>query len=401
MDRLKFATLLLLCLCSCSKFAETPEYKPGPDDLLVSIADQNAATKTILSDNVKTKFVSGDKIKVVDSAGKSAVYKYRAVSGGKYVFQKDTITSVCDAGFDKENFACAFYPADSVKSFTKTSFTANMGAVQSYLEGSFPVGSAPLACFKKTGDDIKFTNCFGIVRLGFQYDSIPAAPLLIDTLLLTSTSSMLSGKFKFSQEGEGYSIKVETAGNNTKTVKLKGCPAAEALSDATKYFYLAVPGVSDNETMTITVKPTTDIRFSGKFTANTSGKNIIKQNYILQMDPFKLKTLVSGERILDDWTVVDTIQVGQITLSTSEVTVSKSDGEQKVQINGVSEWDKINTMYMDESYKDIFGADTTSLVDNDTRKYYIKITGKAVGTGKLYVNDEVTNSGSYINVTVN
>jgi len=397
MDRLTYilaATLFLAA--SCSKVNNPDTQYAG--DLFVSVMDTEVLTKSILIDSTKTDFVSGDKIVVFDETGKEGRYKFRTKIAGKFVFQKESST----AGFDSSKVVSAFYPADYFNSYDKTGnvFTATFPQAQPYTANSFSNKSVPMAWFGAAGDNIIFFNCFGVVRFGFMYADAPSVALKLDTIALSSESSNLYGKFSFTKNGSSIDVKHISEGGNK--IYLTGCEAGGALSTDTTYYYIAVPGITNaSETMSIKVTPTSDVPFAGKFTATngTSGNRVVK-NVILRMAPFVLRPVPKGSGTsytVDQWIQVDTIKVGQITVAKSEVTVSKNGSPTDVQINGVTDFSKISiAKTAGVSY---FDADTVRVTGTPT-KYYVRITGVAAGNGELYINDKVTNSGSYIYVTV-
>lgn len=399
MDKLiKIASAIVL-LAACTR-ESAPEDIIGQDDLVVTIEDVNVATKTVLNGQ-KTAFVSGDKIKVYDSAGKSAVYFFRAKSGEASVFQQESF----DTGFDKSKSEAAFYPASGVKSYdhSTNTFTVQIADEQKFAEGSFSNGGAPMACFSIFYDGeskqckASFSNCFAVIRFGFKYESLPAAPLTIGSIEL-SASHYLSGEFTVSKISDDE-ISVTHKSGGGKTLTLTGCDALGALGTSDKYYYIALPGLASG-TSDITVKatPTKDVPFSGKFTATTGETNKLVKNNILQMNPFVLKPIDPGVgtsyELLAWNNTSGNISVGQITLSSSEVSVNVG-GFKDIQIFGVSDWDKITT-------DKLSGIDKFNISKKtDGGKYYVTIEGAASGSGQAFVNDAVTNSGSYINITVN
>jgi len=397
MGKLRILAAALLCISACTKTSE-PEYVLGPDDIVVTVKDSERGTKTVLSENTKTKFASGDLIRVYDTDDNTAIYKYRTRSANGDVFQK----YYAAAGFNKSNFASAFYPyekLDTVNS-TKEKFVAVFKDSTTFVENSFPKGAAPMVSFTMTDSKIVFSNCFAVLGVDIKYGSVPEVALKVRSVKLESTSSYLNGKFEFTSSAVTY----KSDGN--KTMTLTGCDAAGALDTTAKRFYLAVPGItSASENMTVTVKPTTDVPFSGKFIAKNSGSSsVLAKNYILNLNPFVLNPVAPGDSStssysVDDWIKVDTIKVGQITVAKSEVSVKKGKSFD-VQINGVSDWNQVNvarTKGTDSNFtfakKEVAGTPT---------KYYITITGGTETTtnGEIYINDTVTNSGSYIYVTV-
>jgi len=245
-----------------------------------------------------------------------------------------------------------------------------------------------------------------VLGVDIKYGSVPEVALKVRSVKLESTSSYLNGKFEFTDGAVTY----KSDGN--KTMTLTGCDAAGALDTTAKRFYLAVPGItSASENMTVTVKPTTDVPFSGKFIANNSGSSsVLAKNYILNLNPFVLNPVAPGDSStssysVDDWIKVDTIKVGQITVAKSEVSVKKGNSFD-VQINGVSDWNAINvaitaptgSVDLENTY---FKVSKKTTGEGLLKKYYISITGKsAYSNGEIYINDTVTNSGSYIYVTV-
>lgn len=402
MDKLiKIASAIVL-LAACTR-ESAPENIIGQDELVVTVEDVNVATKTNLvedGDKGKTKFLTGDKIKVYDSAGKSAVYFFRAKSGEASVFQQES----ADEGFDKTKSAAAFYPASGVKSYNKDSktFTVTFAAEQKFTEGSFQSGAAPMACFSILYEDSQykasFSNCFAVIRFGFRYESLPAAPLTIGSIEL-SASHYLSGTFTVSET----SVTCTSGGGNKLT--LTGCDALGALGTSEKYYYMALPGLASGDTpsdITVKATPTKDVPFSGKFTATTGETNKLVKNNILQMNPFVLKPIDPGVgtsyELLAWNNTSGNISVGQITLASSEVTVINGETK-KIQIFGVSDWSKISAKVISG---DCF---TVDLDDSEavSGKYYVTVKGDSSkkGTGQAFVNDLVTNSGSYINITVN
>jgi len=386
MDRLTLYMAVALCLTACTKSTE-PEWIAGSDELVVTVQDAECSTKSVL-DGTSTKFASGDQIRVFDTAGKSAIYKYRTRTSEGNIFQK----VYAQSGFDKTNFASAFYPNDCLDTTktTKDKYVAVMKDSTAFVNGSFPKGAAPMACFGKSGDKIVFSNCFAVLGVSVKYDSTPVTPLSVKTITLTSSSTKLSGTFEITNTSV-----TKTGSDGANTMTLTGCDAAGALSTTEKRFYIAVPGVTSSETMTVNVTPVTDVPFSGTFTANASGSSsVLARNYILNLNSFILKPVVSGGYSVADWVDVGNIKVGQITLSKTAVSVAKGSSVD-VQINGVSDWNEITTKIVSgDSY-----FERTKKKDAD--KYYITITGKAAGTGRLFVNDGVSNSGSYIDITVN
>ncbi|MCQ2167479.1 MAG: hypothetical protein MJY69_02270 [Bacteroidales bacterium] len=385
MDRLKILATALLCLAvACSKIDGGVNVSPG-DDITVSVEGSDCATKTVLSEGKTPVFSSGDLILVYDNSAKKATYKYRTKQEGKFVFQKVS----ADEGFDKTKIVSAFYPADKVTASSKDYFTADFGEEQTFADNSFPKGSAPMTWFGTAGNEIKFVNRFGVVRFAFKYDSAPTKPIKLGTVALSSTSSKLYGSFKFTQSA------VSCVSGGGTTVKLTGCEAGGQIGTDEKYYHIAVPGIAiASEVMNVKVTPTTEVPFGGSFTAtNGSAGNRIVENVILQMNPFILIPVTAGGFSVADWTSVGKIKVGQITLSKTEVTLSV-DGSENIQINGVTDWTKIATKVV--SGESCFGNEKSVVGD----KYYIRVTGTSAGTGRLFVNDQVTNSGSYIDITV-
>jgi len=402
MDRLKTISILAAAACavSCGKEAIETEVIIGEDELVVSIAAPENASKSAL-DGVKTYFAAGDSVRVYDTAGNKAIYKFRTKvlkdDHFECVFQKGT----SDAGFVKENFKAAFYPAQAVTGYDVDNniFTAEFGRVQKFAENNIPQYAAPMACFEKPGgkdDPIVFTNQFGLIRFSFKYASAPATALKIDNITLSSTSSKLYGTYTFAESGVTY-----VSGGDTE-ISLEGCSAAGELGTSEKYYYVAVPGISTttDEVMTVSVTPTaemSDVPFSGKFKSNSDTDTKIIKNNILQLKPFILKDVVGGSYSVADWNQIDTIKVGQITVAKSEVTIKKGNTTD-VQIHGVTTWSDVSATIFTGSGKFTIAKKEET---GTPVKYYISITGTAACTdGEIYVNDEATNSGSYIYVTV-
>lgn len=397
MDRLTLLAASLLCLAvSCSKLTGEG-VALQEDDIVVSVSDAEYSTKTVLSGETGVAFSSSDQILVYDSADKYAVYVFRTITVGgdnskKYIFQKKTALE----GFDKSKIVSAFYPADKVKSSDKTSFVAEFEPVQTYAANSFPKGAVPMTWFGTAGSEIEFENCFGVVCFSFKYSSAPTTAVSIDTISLAGTSTKLYGRFEFAAGGATWK-----EGGSTE-IKLAGCPAAGALETTEKYYYIAVPELTSSpEKMTVKVTPTTDEEFKGTFTAACSGSsvNIIKANNILMMNPFILNPVNSTFSVAD-WQNDGKIKVGQITLSETDVNLSKGSSKD-IKINGVSEWDKIQIKVVTGNDSIFTTAKTTDTGEDGKTEYYITITGTGAGTGRIFVNDQVTNSGSYVDIKVN
>lgn len=397
MDRLTIFLAAALLLAACEK--DIIESTMDANDLAVVVESRDAATRSSLSGESGTKFISGDKIIVYDTDGNFATFKYRTVIAGTAHFKKDIDTT----GFNKDKFEAAFYPADSVKSYSAGTFTANFGAKQTYTEGSFPNGAAPMISTSLSAgkDTLKFKNCFSVIRFSLKYDTVAAKPLTVDTITLSSASTMLYGKFNFSASGATY------VSGGGKTVRLTGCKAAGALDTVQKYFHMVIPGITTTtagETMTVKVTPTTDAAFSGTFQASKNPNiNMIPANTILQMSPFVLKPVATGDTAsysLNDWDDSNgKIMVGQITLSKSEISLAKGETK-RIQVFGVTDWAQISVSILSGT---CFTVDKeTDNTDPANKKYYVTITGadSTTGSGEVFVNDLVTNSGSYINVTV-
>lgn len=395
MDRLTIFLTAALLLAACEK--DIIESTMDANDLAVVVESRDAATRSSLSGESGTKFISGDKIIVYDTDGNFATFKYRTVIAGTAHFKKDIDTT----GFNIYKFEAAFYPADSVKAYTGGVFTANFGARQAYANGSFPNGAAPMISTSLSAgkDTLKFKNCFSVIRFALKYDTVAAKPLTVDTIALSSASTMLYGKFDFSATGAVYT------GGGGKTVKLAGCKTAGALSTTEKHFHMVIPGIAptaDGDSMTVKVTPTTNVAFSGTFRASKKPDiNMIPANTILQMSPFVLRPVENGDSTntsLADWDNSNgKIAVGQITLSKSEISITKG-ATKKIQVFGVTDWSKVTASIL---------SGTCFTIDKDSTaapnsKYYIAITGSSSekGSGEVFVNDQVTNSGSYINVTV-
>ncbi|MCQ2185060.1 MAG: hypothetical protein MJY62_06610 [Bacteroidales bacterium] len=391
MDRLKILALALLCLSACTKSAN-PGSVHDSDDLLVKVRHSESGTRSILVDGTKTRFASGDRIRVFDVNGNTAVYKFKTSKPDGDIFQMIYVKG----DFKKEDFASAFYPDESLDTTvsTKTKFVANFNDSTIFVDGSFPKGAAPMTCFgKSAGGDIEFTNCFAVLAVPIRYASTPASPLKVSAITLSAASTHLNGKFEFTSSGV-------SAGNGSTKMTLTGCEAAGALRTTAKCFYLAVPGIEGaSETMTVTVTPGADVPFSGTFEVKKSGAaSVLAKNYILTLNPFVLNPVVpmgqSQSYNLAPWDNQGVIKIGQITLSSTSVSVKKG-ASSDIRIFGVSDWDKISTSVI--SGVDKFSA-TRKAVSSE--EYYVTITGKSAGAGRLFVNDQVTNSGSYIDITV-
>jgi len=393
--------MALLVLNACSQ-NEGPEVL-GPGELWVSVEGADNVTKTSLSaSDGKTTFVSGDRIKVFDSAGKSTVYRFQTLLEDKAKFLE--VTSERQAGFDITAFKAAFYPAASVKSFNKdnVSITASISNQQTYATGSFGNGAAPMASniYDSTNKLIKFKNCFGVVRLGFHNDT-PSVPLTIKSISLTSAATNLSGSMTFTVTGTNE-ISVSAGSGSNRTVVLNSCETAGALGTDTAYFYVALPGISgtaDGEKISVEVTPAKGIPFGGYFMASKtspSATNTVSKNNLLKLAAFRIRAINAFDSYsIVDWNS-DTVTVGQITVAESSYKIGTGASSIDVQINGATDIEKLSLTVKSGHF--------IASKNSESGKIYVtisKTSGWISGeTGVILVNDEVTNSGVYINVKI-
>jgi len=399
MDRLKYLLIALLVFSACTK-NDGPETL-GPGEIWVSVEESDTDTKTSLStSDGKTKFVSGDRIKVYDTDGYYAVYRFQTISGDKTKFLQ--VTKESQNEFKIAKFAAAFYPASAVTGFDKTNkkFTATISDEQTYATDSFSNGAAPMASNQYDSSEIKFKNCFGVIKLGFVYDD-SSNPLTISSISLTGASKSLSGSFDFTITGTNV-ISVSSP-SGADTVKLSGCETAGALGTTAKYFYVVVPGIpatSDGEKISVEITPTTGLPFGGYFMASKGTSNTtneVKKNNILQLGDFNIVPVnpYSSYSVVE-WQK-DAMRVGQITVPESSYTIGTGTDSIDVQINGASDIDQLYATVQSGH----FSAVTKQ---GDDSKYYVtisKATGWSEGeSGVILVNDSVSNSGVYINVKI-
>lgn len=273
----------VLALASCQKEdLSFNEKNAGTDKSQVLYADIDlAVTKTSLS-GVKTNWIANDEFKAFDTDGNSVNYKF--VSGDQF----EQVSTTKSGNFDISKFAAAYYPASNFSSYNSSTqtFTVTVPATQTYAEGTFATDVAPMASNVIETDGgkkiVKFKNAFAVVKIPVSYTANHAnfAPK-VDYISLTSATTKLNGTFNITLSGTN-TVTVG-AGNGTNTITLENCNDAGVMGATAKDFYIVVPGLQDNEKITVYVNNGVTKRASTTANRTSDSANPLKQNNILNM----------------------------------------------------------------------------------------------------------------------
>ncbi len=266
------------------------------DDKLVKLSAiiSSDGTKTSLgpkNDGVyPVLWTEGDAITVFTSGKASFVLNGK---GGKSV--GDFYTSQNES-YSQGGAMYAYYPDGSVISSTVSNNKINVTipSEQQYLEGSFGVGSSPMAAYKVADgvNSLVFNNLFGALKLQLVGKEV------IDNIEVVS-DKVISGPatVTFNTSTGTSSIKLTSSTQQYKSVKLN-CGDGVLLTSVPKDFLIALPPtITDqghNLTIIITEKVTGNRRV-----LRTNSPKIINASEIVKL-PEIVFTPQNGEYIVDE-----------------------------------------------------------------------------------------------------
>jgi len=243
-----FAASFVLVAISCQKaeFSQ-PEVKQNRIlTVTANIAQFNAESKTSIdgaATTIRPVWSSGDKIKLFNTDGNSAVYVVNTGAGTSYAtFNLDNGQSALEG-----TFACAYYPADSARTYSAgTGITAGIPSSQTYTAngtganaGTFAINSFPMVGYGtldtgSTNMNLTFKNLFGLVQINLKDESETVSRIDI------VGASALSGTAIVTPQASVEGTPTCTVSGNKYVTLVASTPVALS-STASTAFYIAVP----------------------------------------------------------------------------------------------------------------------------------------------------------------